>query len=520
MAKRIPKIPGLRSWKKIKPGSGMRPAYAYKLRNGISLFIFSVPNKASQGPITGYYGTNGDQAVTPTVATKTEVIRHIKRWLKEHLRGNPLTGRESLEEMGHAQRALDVSKRISQPRGAAFAAGLARGTLQTVQRHGPPHAARRATDMILGSARANPPAVNYIEVTRLEGHVDRDDFRTHKAWSTAEASSMLMRLAHTVPVGDMHKARIRVYWTDGRSTDYRADLVRGQMPDVDAIISGQGRAPNHGGASVAHRNPMTSYERQNLRSFAQYHDDMAVIEQAKGDPRMEAFYAGEAAGAEFALQEDSRLKTKRKKAKRKKNPRKKAGSKAEFRHVTVRPAFMFQAGTFRTVPFSHLSAAEKKLAKSKARVSKIPRGTEVRVARFKKGKGPSGKRVKHLAWGLQGVLIPLGKRKNPPRKARPAAKKAPVKHPKKKSRPKKRTNQPATCKHTLALERGSKDKLTVCYPGRIFSSLRAAVLNIQKELRAKFGRLKKAPRITRAEWKFSDAAKTKGRWHFTASKAA
>jgi hypothetical protein len=119
------------------------------------------------------------------------------------------------------------------------------------------------------------------------------------------------------------------------------------------------------------------------------------------------------------------------------------------------------------------------------------------------------------------------RRQNP----RPAAKKSaaparaprkkPVKHAKRKSRPKaRRGNQPEICKHTLPLERGSKDKLTVCYPKSIFSSLKAAVVNIQKELRAKYKRLSKAPRITQATWKFSDAGKTKGRWHFTAKKAA
>ena len=87
-------------------------------------------------------------------------------------------------------------------------------------------------------------------------------------------------------------------------------------------------------------------------------------------------------------------------------------------------------------------------------------------------------------------------------------------------RPKTRRTNHTICRHTLPLARGSKEKLTVCYPQGIFASLQAAVVNIQKDLRAKFTQLRRAPKITRAEWKFSDAAKTKGRWYFTAKKAA
>lgn len=82
--------------------------------------------------------------------------------------------------------------------------------------------------------------------------------------------------------------------------------------------------------------------------------------------------------------------------------------------------------------------------------------------------------------------------------------------------PKRRNPAAATvCRHTLPLQEGDHAKVEICYPQGVFSSLKAAVVNIQRELCAKYGRLKAAPALRRAVWAFSDAAQTRGRWTFT-----
>lgn len=84
-----------------------------------------------------------------------------------------------------------------------------------------------------------------------------------------------------------------------------------------------------------------------------------------------------------------------------------------------------------------------------------------------------------------------------------------------KCRPKRRNPATGTtCRHTLPLQKGGHGKVAVCYPRGVFASLKAAVVNIQRELRAKFGQLRKAPAIASATWAYSDPGRTRGRWTF------
>ena len=103
-------------------------------------------------------------------------------------------------------------------------------------------------------------------------------------------------------------------------------------------------------------------------------------------------------------------------------------------------------------------------------------------------------------------------------KKAPARKKAPAK---KKATKKKATKKRAAgpIKFTVALAKGKKAaRCTITYPRGVFTNRETALRNIQRELRAKFKHLAKAPQITSCTWKYSDKGRTKGCWHFTAKK--
>jgi len=111
----------------------------------------------------------------------------------------------------------------------------------------------------------------------------------------------------------------------------------------------------------------------------------------------------------------------------------------------------------------------------------------------------------------------LGRRGNPvvdaPRSVT-APRRAPKSQKPTKRAPKRRNPSATLCRHTLPLAKGQHHKVTVCYPQGVFPSLKAAVLNIQKELRARFGRLKGAPVVRTATWAYTNQAQTRGRWTF------
>jgi len=94
------------------------------------------------------------------------------------------------------------------------------------------------------------------------------------------------------------------------------------------------------------------------------------------------------------------------------------------------------------------------------------------------------------------------------------------KKPKKKSKKKSKKRQSPVMSFTVPLERGKQGaKCKVSYPRKLFKNREEALRNIQRELRAKFTQLKKAPVITSCTWRYSDQARTRGRWHFTAKGA-
>lgn len=477
MATKIPKIPGLRGWRKVKAGPGMRPGYTHKMRAfpGLEFFIFPHPNRPSDGPIQSYYITDGIQTVKKGCRTKTDCVKAARRHAREYVkRHNPLDSDEAFAELSHADRAEAASRRIGLPRGKAFAAGIARGTRQTVQRTADSrHYRDAATEAILESGRRPNPR----GATDGDGRaITVGDTVTWVEEGRFLETGVIAHMTLTPP--------IVVLMQDGRKV---------LASKLSLRQKGAG-----GSAAIAHRNPMSPYERQLGNEFVAAHHEMAAGAHERGEEDLANFYSGEAGGAQHLLDVDTHLKQKRRArtktraAKRRRNPAKRtAAGELTGPMLTMLRTLRRAPKKKDTVTFAQASTLKALLARGL--VSELKTKWKINA----KGKKATGGKLK--------------RRPNP--KPRTAPKRT-------KKRAAKRKNQPELCKHTLLLERGSKAKLVVCYPRGIFSSLKAAVLNIQQELRAKYGRLKKAPRITGATWKFADAAKTKGRWHFTAKKAA
>lgn len=85
---------------------------------------------------------------------------------------------------------------------------------------------------------------------------------------------------------------------------------------------------------------------------------------------------------------------------------------AAFEHHHVRPPASFVPGSYRTVKPSHVSATELRDAKKKARMTRLPSGSEIVVAKFRKGAQGRvrGKRGKTLEWGVVKILTPAPRR--------------------------------------------------------------------------------------------------------------
>ncbi|HET6494448.1 MAG TPA: hypothetical protein VFH61_03670 [Thermoleophilia bacterium] len=126
---KIGKIPGLRSWSKVKAGRGLRDGYRYQMRGfpGIEFFIFPHPNKKSAGPITSYYITDGSQTVKKGCKTKSDCVKAAKKFAKTRANpANPLTKQESWESINDARNRMGSASRMprghlrSQVRGASL----------------------------------------------------------------------------------------------------------------------------------------------------------------------------------------------------------------------------------------------------------------------------------------------------------------------------------------------------------------------------------------------------------------
>lgn len=460
-----PTIPGLRRWTKVKSGPGMRPGYTYRLRGrpGTEFFIFALPNRASDGPIVSYYVTDGTRMIAEGCRTKSDCIAGVRKYLRARPRENP----EGQQERPLTFRDIAVGEEFEFLGTEQFpTSGLARGpwVKRTVRTY------EHIDDV------GKPPDERRYGGSRVQvGSVAAPVFRSH----------------HSSPAG-------------GRAR--RANCDRGG----ETLVGSTGVAPN----------PLTADEDAHVFGQSQVHrqwrdEERRDAKQAarSGNTRAAreaALAAAEHQGAAEAYEAVSYTYgplgwAAGQRRRRKRNP---SPPKAP-RAAAGRP----RARKRKPAP-GELSGPQRLMLQA------LTRGTK-KKADVLFSEGPTLRALKSR--GLAREMKTIWKITAKGRKAIGAApaRTSPKRTAPKRGKPKasrRKSPKRTVCRHTLPLEKGASETVEVCYPEGIFPSLERAVVNIQKELRARFQRLKRAPRITRAEWKFSDGAKTKGCWHFTAKR--
>jgi len=533
---RAPKIPGLRSWTKVKAGPGHRTGWRYVVpgAGGADLHIFAQPNKASDGPITGYYGTTSGGAATPTVATKGEVIQHLKRWLKERFatRANPVVAAPrsmnpalvSYDAKGrqHRTRALGGSAKIEhrsgQP-GSRVAMQVWDHGKKVSESEGTHAWADDRDPVPTGLARVRPnPGVPFDAIgpgdqvtIRVPAGRNRDGSydsaeRTGRVVMRGPAGWVLnLGGAHGTPGVATPENFVRARKGKGGKSPYWMRRSNPHFEHHEALTESGWHAED------AYPTPAAAESRA-AEHTQQTGDATKIIDEGPGARLRYTIYVRPAG--------------------RRGNPggglsARKAG---EFGPIRRHRGFaMQQLGPERI----HLSATTGRghigFAKSFAEGRrKIDAELGSRKTRAPKRRNPARSSKWYVYLGdhhldtvfyaphvsadevRRGLIDHDGY--DPRIEVRQSFRERGMsKLPKGQMR---RNPAAAICRHTLPLQKGAHGRVEVCYPQGVFPSLKAAVVNIQRELRAKYGRLKAAPALRRADWAYSDAGRTRGRWTF------
>jgi hypothetical protein len=460
------KVPKIGNWKRtpkqrgLKQGYQWKPPLAWRPASGM-FYIFPAPNKRSQGATRFFYVTDGQQVLSTQHRTKSEATKALK---------GILSGQEA-------------------------------------------------------QLRVNPPN----PLTREE----TQEFRREKQFVRGDRDRARKGMDDTREAAYDHKRDKEKFWqldTEDRVmgnflTRYGTPgFGRPNPPQVDVLRElGEVRSSN----------PLDDREtrkvmgrRDSARQMAQRHPDHSVRQFHEGaghayNDVVTQFGVQTAAGTAPARTHASPKRAVRKplKKKRKKNPRR----------YGPRPV----SPVDQTLTRAQKTALRKlyDLGKCWERVGATLGQKSTLAALHRRGLVTELKKGwKINAAGRKAIGAPTkGKRRrNPPTKAkhnkavgrvRKSAKRKNAKPRRPRSQRKRAAQKAARYTFTVPLEKGTKGaKCKISYPTGLFKTQAEAIRSIQKELRAKFKQLKKAPAITSCAWKYTDAAKTKGKWHFTAKK--
>jgi len=447
-------------------------------------------------------------------------------------RGNPLTDPESAEEMRHAKREDVAADGMDRPENRAYARGMARGTRQTIQRRGSRSASHSATDAIIRSGtRSNPRTPAQLEkyIAEMEERLQWEKDGAAKAYRQGDAGkakfhtrqipeiegiirdakakrenpltrderSMIKRRAHS-----LHLEGTELYEDASEMDHYEsAAYTIGAASEAHMIAD----AYSDGGPRAKRRNPQVVQAPRAVNPLTMAEqNDMWTRERAMGRelelPSTEPSHAQELRGR---VRESFATRGRYQARKGYKGKRPRTGAKRALRSAKLATAAV------RANP-GELSAPQRAMLQRLNRVpgllkSGLPVGQSSALGALKRKKMVTELKTK---W----KILAKGRKAIGAGPARKAAKKRVAK------KAVKRKAVSAICRHSIGLEKGTKKKLAVVFPRACFKTLAAAVTNIRTELRARFKSLAKVPSITRAEWKYSDKAKTRGKWHFTATK--
>lgn len=567
--KRTPKQRGLKQGYLWKPPAAWRPASGY-------FYIFPAPNKRSAGATRFFYVTDGIQVLSTQHRTKSEAVKALKGILKgdeAKLRvnpPNPLTRHEQGQIRWRAMK--DMRRAMAEPTDAQqmYRVGRTESAVEIARDFGPGRTGTRGAPV-----RGNPEDGEIVDVNAelsTDVYAERENPLTDEETmavlvSESHASDFAAtnkRLADSAGEPQAGTWRGNQLHDEGEAWAYRrvrerfgADRENPLTDEETRKVMGRKfssermaqRHPDpgvrqfHAGAGHAYNDVVTQFGQRvgrahrsnpaNPLTFTEVEEIEQLADQAEGAknkaPWPDSMYHRGKEDAfghvsadfndqvrdEYGMRKPTR--TAKKKAKRKrKNPHRRAAraAKAQRGGLSIPQHRMLERLTRGTgIGKSDLQFGELGTLQSLVRMKLV---SELKT------------KWKITAKGRK--LVAPRRRKNPkmkptmrklsPEASRRLAKKATKKAAKKKAAPKRR-NAANVCKFTVALEKGKRGaRCTISYPKGIFKSREEALRNIQTELRAKFKRLSKAPAITSCAWRYTDKGKTRGRWHFTAKKAA